>query len=205
MFSQPRQMLSEETAGLDPFALFERWYAEALSAGIDEPAAMALATSTAAGEPSVRMVLLRGFDSRGFVFFTNYRSRKAAELTENPRAALVLYWHGLDRQVRIEGIVTVTSAEESDAYFRTRPEGSRLGAWASPQSEVVAGREVLETEMVALERRFPNGNIPRPENWGGYRVVPHAIEFWESRESRLHDRLRFVREGEGWRRERLAP
>jgi pyridoxamine 5'-phosphate oxidase len=198
--------LSEADLDPNPFRQFQTWLDQAVAAGLREPYAMTLATATPDGQPSARMVLLRGLDERGFAFFSNYASRKGEELDANPRAALVFYWAELDRQVRIEGPVEKTSAEESDAYFRGRPEGSRLGAWASRQSSVIAGRHVLEAEMRELQARFPDGTIPRPPHWGGYRVRPTVIEFWESRPNRLHDRLRYVRrEDGGWRIERLSP
>jgi len=197
--------LSESDVDPDPIREFSKWFQEATAAGVIEPHAMALATSTLDGRPSVRIVLLRGCDERGFAFFTNYESRKAIELEANPRAALALHWHELERQVRIEGRVQRLSAAESDAYFQTRPVGSRLGAWASPQSEVIAGRESLEARYQEIESRYPDGHVPRPENWGGYLVVPDIIEFWQGRPSRLHDRLRFSRRGSGWAIERLAP
>ena len=167
---------------------------------------MAVATSTRDGRPSVRMVLLRGVTEKGFCFFTNYDSRKAEDLYLNPRAALVLYWAELDRQVRIEGKVERVSAEESDAYFRTRPRGSQLGAWASPQSQTIPNREVLDERLRHLIEQYGEEPIPRPPNWGGFRVVPEAIEFWEGGDNRLHDRLRYLRQQDGsWRIERLAP
>ena len=166
---------------------------------------MALATSTPDGRPSVRIVLLRGCDERGFVFFTNYESRKAIELEANPRAALVLHWHELERQVRIEGRVERVSAAESDAYLQSRPAGSRLGAWASRQSEVIAGRESLEARYEELKSPLADGEVPRPENWGGYLVVPDLIEFWQGRPNRLHDRLCSAGAAAAWIVERLAP
>lgn len=166
---------------------------------------MTLATASAAGMPSARMVLLKGFDRAGFVFFTNHDSRKGRELRENPRAALVFHWSPLERQVRISGTVETTTREETEAYFRTRPRGSRLGAWASPRSSVVAGRSTLETNLAELERRFPEDDIPAPPNWGGFRLRPVAIEFWHGRPNRLHDRLLYSRRDTGWTVERLAP
>jgi pyridoxamine 5'-phosphate oxidase len=203
---KPLAALSEADLDPNPFRQFQAWLDQAAAAGPREPNAMTLATATPDGRPSARMVLLRGLDERGFVFFTNYDSRKGEELAANPRAALVFYWGELDRQVRIEGTVEKTSEEESDAYFRGRPEGSRLGAWASRQSRILAGRHVLEAEMRELEACFPDGNIPRPPHWGGYRVRPESIEFWQGQPNRLHDRLRYVRRGDGgWHIERLSP
>jgi len=202
----PSQILTEEAAGLDPLAFFQQWYADAQTVGMVEPAAMALATATPTGLPAVRIVLLRSFDKRGFVFFTNYLSRKGEELDANPRAALAFYWAELERQVRIEGDIEKVSAEESDAYFHGRPIGHQLSALASPQSQVIADRDVLELRMAELVERFPHHKVPRPSHWGGYRLLPHTIEFWQGRESRLHDRLRFRKVSNGsWTRERLAP
>jgi pyridoxamine 5'-phosphate oxidase len=197
--------LDEKDVSQDPIAEFARWFAEAQAAEVEEPNAMVLATATPDGAPSARVVLLKGFDERGFVFFTDYRSRKGAELEANPRAALVLHWSELERQVRITGDVTRTSAEESEAYYRSRPMGSRLGAWVSHQSQTIPSRDVLEGGLREVERRFAGGDVPLPPYWGGYRVKPGAIEFWQGRQNRLHDRVRYVREGETWRIERLAP
>jgi pyridoxamine 5'-phosphate oxidase len=167
---------------------------------------MTLASSTRSGEPSARMVLLRGVDERGFGFFTNYDSQKGRELAENPRAALVIYWPKLGRQVRVAGAVVKQSPEESTAYFHNRPLASQLSAWASPQSQVIPNRAALEDLVAALSRRFGGGLVPLPQNWGGYRVIPQSIEFWQHRENRLHDRIRYVRQAKGsWRIERLAP
>ena len=191
----------------DPHAQFELWLADARNAGLWEPEAMALATADATGSPSVRMVLLKGHDERGFVFFTNYASRKGDDLAANGRAALVVYWAPpLQRQVRIEGPVEILAESESDTYFRTRPRSSRIGAWASPQSRPVADRDDLERRVAEVEARFAGvEDLPLPAFWGGYRVVPTAIEFWQGRQSRLHDRALYERDGDGWRRTRLAP
>jgi pyridoxamine 5'-phosphate oxidase len=198
--------LREEDVDRDPIRQFAAWFEEASLSELPEVNAMALATATPDGRPSVRMVLLRGFDERGFCFFTNYESRKARELEENPRAALLLFWECLERQVRIEGRVERVSNEESDRYFHSRPTGSRIGAWASPQSQVIAGRDVLDSLYQDVESRYAEGAIPRPPNWGGYRVIPDSIEFWQGGLNRLHDRLRFTRQpAGGWLLERLAP
>jgi pyridoxamine 5'-phosphate oxidase len=198
-------VLRESDASPDPLDQFRRWFAEAEAAGIRAPNAMALATSTPDGTPSVRMVLLKGFDARGFVFFTGYVSRKAADLDANPRAALLFFWDPLGRQMRIEGTVERISSEDSDGYFATRPRGAQLAAAASRQSTVLAGRDDLDARVAELERRYEDGEVPRPEHWGGYRLEPRAYEFWQHREDRLHDRLRYRHEGGGWAIERLSP
>lgn len=200
-----RERLEQANAALDPSVQFARWFQEALNAGFTEPNAMTLATADAQGRPSARIVLLKGYDERGFVFFTNYASRKGEELARNPCAALLFHWVELERQVRIEGSVAKVAEEESDIYYRSRPLASRLGAWASPQSQVLAQREELEARLAQLSAEYGE-DPPRPPHWGGYRLAPSVLEFWQGRESRLHDRLRYTREGPGqWRIERLAP
>ena len=189
----------------NPFTQFGKWYTEALNADLILPNSVALATATPSGIPSARMVLLKEFDDRGFVFYTNYNSRKSRELEENPVAALLFYWASLDRQIRITGTIERVSHAESEAYFRTRPLDSRLGAWASDQSAVIPDRAVLEDRMKALTVEYDNKEIPLPPNWGGYRLTPDGFEFWQSRPSRLHDRFSYrVVNGE-WIIERLAP
>ncbi|MBD8606628.1 pyridoxamine 5'-phosphate oxidase [Aeromicrobium sp. CFBP 8757] len=201
-----RDGLDETTAGDDPVALFTRWIDEAVEAGVHEPNAMALATATTDGRPSSRIVLLKGFDARGLVFFTGYGSRKGRELTDNPFAAATMLWHPLQRQVRVEGAVTRVAAEESDAYFSSRPRGSQVGAAASPQSEPIADRGVLERRVADVEQAFADRDVERPEQWGGYRIAIGSIEFWQGRVGRLHDRLRYTQTADGtWTRERLAP
>jgi pyridoxamine 5'-phosphate oxidase len=198
--------LDERDVDADPFRQFAVWFDEARAASPIEPNAMALATVGANGRPSLRMVLLKGADERGFVFYTNYESRKGRELADTPWAALTFFWPEMERQVRIEGRVEPVSAEESDAYFHSRPVGSQLSASASRQSEVIAGREELEQRVAALSARYQDQEIPRPENWGGFRVIPDAIEFWQGRANRLHDRLRYRRLASGdWQIERLSP
>lgn len=188
----------------DPIALFREWFDEALAAGVEVPEAMTLATADADGRPSARMLLLKSADDRGFTFFTGYESRKGLELAENPRAALVFYWRPLGRQVRVEGTVRRLAAEESDAYWATRPPGSRAAAAVSRQSKPLESLEALgaEAERLLAENR---GEVPRPERWGGYLLEPETIELWQHRDDRLHDRVRYTRAREGWRSERLAP
>lgn len=197
--------LDESDLARDPMDQFRRWFADASNSSIREPCAMTLATATPDGAPSARIVLMRGFDGRGFTFYTNYEGRKGRELASNPRAALVFYWDSLERQVRIEGSVSKVAKEESDEYFAGRPRGSRLGAWASEQSREIEGREVLEERLRDLEGEYPGEEVPRPPFWGGFRVYHERVEFWQGRESRLHDRLLYTRSGEGWDVSRLQP
>lgn len=197
--------LSESDVPPDPIDLFERWFTDAARVEVRDVNAMTLATADASGAPSARIVLLKGLDQRGFVFFTNYRSRKASELDANPRCALVHYWPELERQVRVTGRVSHVSRAESEAYFATRPRGSQIAAWASTQSTAIPRRSTLDEAVAEVQRRFEGKDVSTPEHWGGYRVTPETIEFWQGRDSRLHDRLRYIREGEQWRVERLAP
>jgi pyridoxamine 5'-phosphate oxidase len=201
-----RGELREDEAGADPYALFQHWFDAAVAAGGRDPNAMSLATVDAAGQPSVRIVLCKEFDERGFVFFTNFSSRKGVELARNSRAALLFYWADLERQVRICGRTSSVDSAESDAYFAQRPRGARIGAWASPQSQTIPGRDVLEARTAEMEQRFVGQlDPPRPAHWGGYRLVAESIEFWQGRPSRLHDRLLFTRHSGAWQRSRLAP
>lgn len=197
--------LDEKVIDRDPIRQFQSWLNDAIAAKLPLPEAMTLATATPDGKPSARMVLLKQVDHDGFVFYTNYRSAKAAQLDANPYAALVFYWAQLDRQVRVEGSVTRTSPEESREYFRTRPRESQIGAWASEQSETISGREVLEQRALELETQYCDREIDCPEHWGGYRLNPERIEFWKSRIGRLHDRILYERTVDGWSISRLAP
>jgi pyridoxamine 5'-phosphate oxidase len=200
-----RHSLDELEVDLNPFAQFQRWHHEAVGAQVPDPTAMVLATATAEGKPSARVVLLKGFDERGLVFFTNYEGRKSAELAENPHAALLFFWGELERQVRIEGAVERTSRQESEEYFRTRPLESRLSAWASKQSSVIPSRSFLEQKMADLKSRYGTHDVPLPPYWGGFRVQPQVFEFWQGRENRLHDRVRYMLQGGVWSIERLSP
>ena len=199
-----RESLTERDVDPDPILQFEKWFEEALHAGLIEPNAMTLATSTRDGHPSARVVLLKGADVNGFVFFTDYRSRKGAELDTNPHVSLCFWWDALQRQVRISGTAVRVSREETAAYFHTRPHGSRVGAWASQQSATLASREMLEKEVERLERAYPD-DVPLPPHWGGYRVTPASLEFWQGRPSRLHDRIVYTRDGSAWKIGRLSP
>ncbi|OZI59408.1 pyridoxamine 5'-phosphate oxidase [Bordetella genomosp. 4] len=202
--SYEKSVLLEETAAASPLDQFTQWFDEALQAKVPEPNAMTLATVDSTGQPSARTVLIKGFDARGFVFFTNYESRKGRDLLANPRAALLFFWQPLERQVRIEGVIEKVSAEESDAYFHSRPLGSRLGAWASEQSQPITRAELEARERTFRERY--GDQPPRPPHWGGYRLVPTLFEFWQGRASRLHDRLRYLPDGQGgWVIDRLSP
>jgi pyridoxamine 5'-phosphate oxidase len=198
--------LDEATIDRDPFVLFRSWFDEAIASGVHLPEAMTLATATRAGKPSARLVLLKQVDERGFVFYTNYHSRKAAELDANPQASLVFYWPQFERQVRVEGTVEKISPAESDAYFKTRPHDSQIGALASPQSQVIPSREYLEQQANELEQFYEGREVKRPSHWGGYRLRPERIEFWKGRPSRLHDRIVYERDADNiWTIKRLAP
>jgi len=197
--------LSESDVHANPVEQFSQWWDEAIASEIVEVNAMTLSTITTGGRPSARIVLLKGFDEKGFVFYTNYDSDKGQQLDANPYASLVFFWKELERQVRIEGRCERVSPEESDEYFYSRPLGSRLGAWASPQSKVIEGREILDKNAAALLERYASGEVPRPMHWGGYRVVTDTIEFWQGRSNRLHDRIKYSHQNGAWKIERLAP
>jgi pyridoxamine-phosphate oxidase len=198
--------LSEQEINTDPVKQFDKWFKEALKASVPEPNAMTLATATSDGRPSARIVLLKGYTSDGFVFYTNYLSRKGKELTKNPLAALVFFWESLERQVRIEGTIEKLSREQSEAYFHSRPKGSQIGALASPQSQEISGREILDDKMQQLEAEYADKEVPKPSYWGGYIVKPRLIEFWQGRSSRLHDRIVYKKtDNKNWKIVRLAP
>lgn len=197
--------LAEKDLARDPFRQFEKWFQEAEAAKLPEPNAMLVATATREGRPSARTVLLKGLDGRGFVFFTNYESRKGRELEMNPRATAVFPWIALERQVIIEGTMTRVAREESEAYFHSRPRASQLAAWGPQQSSIIPGRAQLEESFKAVERRYEGQEVPLPPHWGGWRLSPETVEFWQGRRSRLHDRLRYRRGNDGWTVERLAP
>lgn len=197
--------LTERSASADPLRLFARWFRAVLALGGADPNAMTLATADARGRPAARTVLLKSWDDSGFAFATNYESRKGREIAANPRAALLFYWPALQRQVRIEGRLAKLSSPENDAFWADRPRGARLGAWASAQSRPIAGRAALEARLARVTARFGAGEVPRPAHWGGYRLAPARIEFWQGRANRLHDRLLYTRRATGWTRVRLSP
>jgi pyridoxamine 5'-phosphate oxidase len=200
------QTLNETDVDINPVNQFSKWWQDAVNSSIDEVNAFTLATATTEGKPSARILLLKGFDENGFIFFTNYTSNKGNQLAHNPEAAMVFFWKELERQVRIEGTAEKVSAEESDAYFLSRPQGSRIGAWASPQSKVIENRQVIEDNVAKYEKMFGEENIPRPQLWGGYRIKPTMIEFWQGRSNRLHDRIQYcLQKDNTWIIERLAP
>ncbi|MDE3235072.1 MAG: pyridoxamine 5'-phosphate oxidase [Bacteroidota bacterium] len=200
------QSLNEADVAANPIEQFARWWEDAIKSEIDEVNAMTVATATKEGVPAARIILLKGFDERGFIFFTNYQSAKGNEIADNPQVALLFFWKELERQIRISGTIEKIGAKDSDDYFQSRPAGSRLGAWSSPQSTVIESRQVIEDNYARYEQQFDNGNIPRPPHWGGYLVKPQKIEFWQGRSSRMHDRLLYSLQADGqWKLERLAP
>ena len=200
------QTLSEQDISADPIQQFTKWWEEAIQSEIDEVNAFTLATSSLQGKPSARIVLLKGYDNKGFIFFTNYESAKGNELANNPQASMVFFWKELQRQIRIEGSIEKVSPRESDEYFSSRPEGSRIGAWASPQSKIITDRSEIEINAQKYQQQYADGNIPRPPYWGGYRLKPLQIEFWQGRANRLHDRIQYtVQKDNSWKIERLAP
>lgn len=200
------QSLQEKDVADQPIAQFDRWWKDAIESELDEVNAMTLATADATGAPSARIVLLKGFDERGFVFFTNYNSKKGQDIAANPRVSLVFFWKELERQVNISGSIEKVPVAESDAYFQSRPVGSRIGAWCSPQSTVIADRQILEDNITKYQAQFGDGPIPKPDHWGGYLVQPKTVEFWQGRSSRLHDRIKYLKKDQGlWIIERLAP
>lgn len=197
--------LDESDLSDDPIEQFDRWFKEAIAAGVNEPNALSLATVSPEGEPSVRVVLLKDYDARGFTFYTNYTSHKGRDIASNPRVSAVFYWKAMERQVRVDGVAEKVAREESEAYFQTRPREAQIGAWASPQSEPIESRAALAARFDQVRQRYPEGPIPLPPFWGGYRIVPQRIEFWQGRGGRLHDRLVYQRDGDAWRLRRLSP
>jgi pyridoxamine 5'-phosphate oxidase len=197
--------LLEADVDPDPFRQFGLWMTQAIAIGLLEPNAMTLSTADASGQPSARTVLLKGFDPDGFVFYTNYESRKGCDIAANPKVSLLFYWDALERQVRIAGVASRVSEEESDTYFVSRPVGHQIGAWVSRQSTVIEGRQAIEERIQEMTKNFERAPVPRPPYWGGYRVCPHSIEFWQGREDRLHDRIEYIRDGETWTIRRLSP
>jgi pyridoxamine 5'-phosphate oxidase len=199
------QTLSEKEVTANPIHQFTKWWNDAIQSSIDEVNAFTLATATLQGKPSARIVLLKGYDENGFVFFTNYESEKGNQLAENPHASMVFFWKELQRQIRIEGVIEKVSAKESDDYFLSRPAGSRIGAWASPQSKIIINRSEIERNAEKFQQQYTDGNIPRPPYWGGYRLKPMLIEFWQGRPNRLHDRIQYTLQNNDWKINRLAP
>jgi len=200
-----KQKLDEKDVNPNPILQFEKWFKEAVESKVNEPNAMTVCTATKEGKPSARILLLRNFNEKGFVFYTNYNSRKGEEIAQNPKAALLFFWPELERQVRIEGILEKQSAAESDIYFNTRPRGSKLGAWSSAQSKTVANRKLLDESYEVFSQKFPDENVPRPDFWGGYVLIPQSIEFWQGRPSRMHDRILYTLIANNWKIERLSP
>lgn len=200
-----KQTLDEKDVNKNPVLQFEKWFKEAVDSKVNEPNAMTVCTASKAGKPSARILLLRNFNEEGFVFYTNYNSRKGADIAENPQAALLFFWPELERQVRIEGFLEKQSSAESDVYFNTRPRGSKLGAWSSAQSKVLDSRKVLDDNYEMYSKKFPSDEVPRPDFWGGYILKPQSIEFWQGRPSRMHDRILYTLKNGEWKIERLAP
>ena len=200
-----KQMLDKTDVNTDPVLQFEKWFKEAVDAKVNEPNAMSISTVSAEGKPSSRIVLLRNFDQDGFVFYSNYNSRKGMEIHANPYASLLFFWPELERQVRIEGVLKKQSPEESNLYFNSRPRESKLGAWTSEQSKKIESRAVLDRAYAENEKKYPGNEVPRPAFWGGYVLIPESIEFWQGRASRLHDRILYSREGKSWKIDRLSP
>ncbi len=200
-----KEELDEKKLSPDPFRQFDTWFSDAIDAGIDEPNVMVLSTVSELNRPSSRIILLKEYNGKGFAFFTNYNSRKGKQIEKNPFGSLLFLWHAMERQIRIEGKIEKLAPEESDAYFKSRPAGSRIGAWSSPQSEEIPSRAYLENLEEDFKRKFTDLSIPRPSNWGGYRLVPDLFEFWQGRKNRMHDRFEYAFNGEKWHIKRLAP